>query len=227
MERIEEQLRREFGSEVDQIDRAESRYQSQEATLLRSDGTTKYTPEEHAERVKALLAEYDATAESIGETAALAIARAEQDLARLAGADPLDALTPDELARASGLKPFVDEDAASLPPEQLAARIRGVLARGDKAASVAWLRGLDRRLRADSERRGGVAAPPATLELHAVRQELADLFADPKAKDTRQKLEQRISSAKVLAGQAERRRRELDGTEDQALAEMRRQYATF
>ena len=62
------------------------------------------------------------------------------------------------------------------------------------------------------------------LELFEVRRELAARFEDPKAKDRRRTLEQRIESAKVLKGRAHRTRLELDRTMARASADMRARY---
>ena len=65
---------------------------------------------------------------------------------------------------------------------------------------------------------------PATLELFEVRRELAARFEDPKGRDKRRTLEQRIESAKVLTGRVRQRRREIDGTLDRAHQDMVARY---
>jgi len=101
----------------------------------------------------------------------------------------------DELARAASLATFIDQDAMTMPPADVARRVRALLAANDRPQLVVWLRALTRRLE-------GAQPGPSTLDLATVRQELAARFEDPKAKDTRAKLEQKISSAKILKGRA-------------------------
>jgi len=222
--RIGDNLRQHFGAEIDRVDRAASRCQERQKQLLRADGSRIFSDLEHDARASDAVAEFDAAAESVGETAALAIAAAEQDLATLDGSDPIDSLKHDELARAASLATFVDRDAETMIPADVARRVRSLLAANDRPQLAVWLRSLTRILEA---RRGGAASDPAALELFTLRRDLEAVFSDTKAADKRRALEQRISSAKVLTGQVARRRRELDGSEAQALAEMRRQYATF
>ena len=219
--RIDENLREHFGPKVDRIDRAAERFRSQEASLLRPDGSKVYGDAEHQERMQALLAEYDAVGNDVVNDAEEAIAEAEQEIARLDGADPIDTLKPDELARAASLAVFVDQDVDRLPPEQIVKRARAVLAGTDRAQAFVWFCALERRL---SARRGTGGTPdPATLELFEVRRELAARFEDPKARDKRRNLEQRVESAKVLRGRVAQRRREIDGTWDRMLAGTRQQ----
>ena len=221
MARIEHELREYFGPKVDRLDRAAERFKEQEAGLLRPDGTPKYAPAEHEERVKGLLAEYDSVGAAVTADAEAAIAEAEREIARIDGADPIDTLKPDELARAASLAVFVDQDVDRLLPEQLAKRARAVLAGTDRAQAFVWARAIERRLAA---RRGGGGTPdPATLELFEVRRELAARFEDPKAKDKRRTLEQRVESARVLRGRVAQRRREVDGTWQRMLEQGRQQ----
>ena len=221
--RIDASLREHFGPKVDRIDRAAERFTQQQASLLRPDGTPKYAPAEHEERIKGLLAEYDAVGADVAADADEAIAEVEQDLAKLDGADPIDTLKPDELARAASLAVFVDQDTDRLPPEQLAKRARAVLAGTDRAQAFVWFRALERWLAA---RRGTGGTPdPATLELFEVHRELEARFSDPKAADKRRTLEQRKSSAQVLRGRVTMTRRRLDGSDAAALEAMRQRYA--
>ena len=221
--RIDASLREHFGPKVDRIDRAAERFAQQQASLLRPDGTPKYAAAEHQERVGALLAEYDSVGADVTAEAEEAIRETEQEIARIDGADPIDSLKPDELARAASLAVFVDQDVDRLLPEQLAKRARAVLAGTDRAQAFVWFGALERRLAA---RRGTGGTPePATLELFEVRRELAERFSDPKARDERRILEQRIDSAKVLRGRVSQRRREIDGTWDRMLSQGRQRYA--
>ena len=126
--RIDASLREHFGPKVDRIDRAAERVTQQQASLLRPDGTPKYAPAEHEERTKGLLAEFDSVGADVTADAEEAIRETEQEIARIDGADPIDTLKPDELARAASLAVFVDLDVDRLLPEQLVKRARAVLA---------------------------------------------------------------------------------------------------
>jgi hypothetical protein len=57
--------------------------------------------------------------------------------------------------------------------------------------------------------------------LLAVVRELAALLDDPKAREERERLQQRIGSAQVLRGRVDMTRRRIDGSEAAALEQMR------
>ena len=96
-----------------------------------------------------------------------------------------------------------------------------MLAGNDRASQFVWSRALERRL---AVRRGTGGTPdPVTLELFEVRRALAARFGDPKAKDKRRTLEQKVQSAKVLRGRVQPTRRQLDGTWSRMLEGARQQ----
>ena len=220
-EQIDRNLREHFGPKVDRLERAAERFRQQEAALLRPDGTPKYAPQEHQERVEALLREYDQVGAEVAEDADEAIAEARQEIARLDGRTALDSLTEAELSRANTLARFISEDCETLPPGELARRVRAAQAGADRGALFCWARYLERRLEAS---RGSVPSSPAAQELGALARELRERFEDPKAQDKRRALEQRISSAQVLRGRVHQTRLDLDGTMDRARREMAARY---
>ena len=223
--RIDASLREHFGPKVDRIDRAAETVEAGKAKRYRRDGSKVYSDQEHEQRLQGLLAQFDAVGADVTADAEEAIRETEQEIARIDGADPIDSLKPDELARAASLAVFVDQDVDRLLPEQLAKRARAVLAGTDRAQAFVWFRALERRLAA---RRGTGGTPdPATLELLEVRRELAERFSDPKARDKRRTLEQRIESAKVLAGRVRQRRREIDGSWERMLGQGRQQMRSM
>jgi len=122
------------------LTRAAERVQAVQATLVRGDGTPRYGPSEHRERLAAALAAFDADAARVTTAAETARADAEATLTRLDGADPLGALPEPELRRAAALAPFVSEEAARLPLDVVTRRLRAVLAGDDRAARVLWQR---------------------------------------------------------------------------------------
>jgi hypothetical protein len=196
-------------------------FESGKAKLHRPDGTPVYGEAEHAERVAGLLGSFDSEAAELTETAREAIEAAERDLARLAGADPLDTLNADELARATALRAFVAEDAETLPAERVAERARAALVRKDRPMALLWLRGIARRLEAGRGRPGG---DPGTMALLSVMRELEALFDDPKGAEKRATTRQRIESAKVLMGRVRQARSRVDGSEAAAREQMRQRY---
>jgi hypothetical protein len=222
-ERIEAGLREHFGSQVDRIDRAAERFEAARAKLYRSDGQPIYGPEEHRQRLDALLGEFDAVGAAVTGAAEEAIAEAEGKLAILEGGDPLDGLKPDELDRANRLAAFIREDAEALPHGELAKRLRAVLAAGDRPKALLWARYLDKRLEAERGR-PGTSSPDVVAVFEAAR-ELRASVADPKAAEAREEAGRRKGAAQVLRWRVTAARSRLDGSEAAALEDMRRRYA--
>ena len=223
-ERIENNLREHFGSEATRLERAAERFEAAKAALFRSgDGQPMYAPEEHQQRLDGLLAEYDDVGAEIKATAEEAIAAGRQELAKLDSASPLDRLTADEQQAASVRALFVREDCETLPLGPLTARVRAVLASGDRVDAYLLGRYAGARLDADRQRSPGQSLERAALA--AVLTELQGRLADPKAKEKRERAEQRISSAQVLGGKVRMKRLHLDGTVAADAEAMRRRYA--
>ena len=78
--RIDTELREHFGSEVSRLERAAESFEAGKARLYRPDGQPVYGPEEHQQRIDALLAQFDAVGSAVAEEAEAAIATAEADL---------------------------------------------------------------------------------------------------------------------------------------------------
>lgn len=219
--------------DTNDIDRAADRFRAEEGRLLRPDGTRRYSDEEHAERVAALLADFDTTARAAHDHAETTIAEAERTLHTLAHGDPLDRLTADELARANAKALFVREDCESLPLPELAERCRVALAGGDRAAQLLHGRYATRRARAMQEaaREGGRRLPDSDLaalrDLDTVLREMDAALADPKAKARRERAEASVKEARALTFHTARVRGEVDGTTAKAMAEMRAMYGRF
>lgn len=212
-ERLDRELNEFYGAEVRQLDQAAAAVERARKETFRADGVTRlYGPEELAEREARALAAYDARGAEIVAAVERAVAEAEQELVKLEGASPLDRLSEAELARANARREFVREDAAELPPDVLAQRIRAALVAGDKADLVLWDRYAGKR----------VAALPAgqnRLDLATVLREVEERLADPKARERREKATRKREVGKVLASRVQMRRRELDGSAARALAE--------
>jgi len=223
MARIDANVQEHFSAEAGRLERAGERFQAAKAKLTRPDGSRVYGDAEHAEREAALLADYDAVGAEVKATAEEATAAGRQELAKFDGASPLDRLTAEEQQAASVRAAFIKEDCETQPLAQLAARARAVLASGDRVDAYLLGRYAGARLDADRQRSPGQSLERAALA--EALQELRHHLADPKAKDKRERAEQRISSAQVLGGRVRMTRLHLDGTWDAYREAMRRQYA--
>jgi len=223
-QRIDNELREHFGSEVTALDRVAERaaatIAAERKKLTRPDGSPVFMPQEHAERDTAILqaatAQYDAVAEGVAEEAGRARTEAERQLAALE-ADPFERLSEADQARANLRRAFIAEDCQTLRPDQLLSKAKAALAAQDRALSYLYGRYLARRLEAEPGR--------ASVELLAVARELAEAVADPKARETAERLRRKVNSSKVLDGRIDLARRRIDGRHDAMLAGMRRQFS--
>ncbi len=212
------------------IDRAADRFRADEGKLLRPDGTRRYGDEEHAERVAALLADFDTTAQAAHDHAETTIADAERTLHTLEHGDPVDRLTPDELTRANAKALFVREDAETLPLPELAERCRVALAGSDRAAQLLHARYATRRAHAMQEAAHGQGRrlPDSDLaalrDLDTVLREMDTALADPQAKAKRAKAEAARATAQSLLFHVIHTRGEVDGSTGRAMEQMRATY---
>src|SRR5690606_31031642 len=119
-------------SQARRVDEALERFKAERASLYRPDGTPKYSPQEHRERIDQLLAELDRTLDEVRAFARQYLIEAQQK--RDAGyVDPFDRLSSAEQAKAANRAAFVKEDVESLPFEELEKRLRAAQAQGDRA----------------------------------------------------------------------------------------------
>lgn len=123
--------------------------------------------------------------------------RARRDLLAMPPADPLLRLAPDELTRASQLRPWLVEQVAAGDPGPLGDRIEAALARKDRGELFAWMWEVEKRLDAEREAHNGVLPRPW--------QALADLleragasFTPDSERVKRAKLEQDLEAASRL-----------------------------
>jgi hypothetical protein len=216
-ERIESEIAEFYPADACRIENAAERYRAQAAKLLRPDGSKLYSDQEHRQRLDALLAEYDETGSAVAEEIDRAIAEAERELVKLEGADPTDALTEAELARANARRAFVKEDAEELPVHALVPRVKAALASDDKAELVLWQRYLGRRFEKTAGR--------DKEELSAVVRGLEERLADPKRREKRRKLERKVETGKLLKGRVGIKRGEMDGSLAGAREQASRAYA--
>ena len=118
---------------------AEARKTEQAAmAALVVNGRQVYTAEQHEQRVKEIETQRRQAIDAVTSEVQRRVQAIETDLLPT-DADPLMALKNDDLARASALAPFVQEDIAA---GNVAAKLRAVLKSGDRAAQAVWLRYL-------------------------------------------------------------------------------------
>ena len=208
---------------LSRIEAAASRFAAARDKLHRPDGSPVWGPEEHKERLNALVAEFDAAARPIHDDAEQDEAAGRVAFEALAGADPIDALTPDELARANGLRPFVAEECAESPVHQLLPRMRAALASKDTVTLILWQRYTGRRW--DQVSAAGSTAGPGMSEFRTLLDQLQAAIADPQADAKREAAIRRVATARAVQQRVNRVRGQLDGSDAAAQAAMRRQIA--
>ena len=149
---------------------AQEHYEAQERALRRADGQPVYGEAETRDRLGALRAERTAAMRQIQEEAGAVRAAARAEIERVENADPLAALSAEELAVANARRPFALDAADGLDRGDLLARLRSVLAGGDRGEIGAYLaagshargRFLERR-RDAAERNAGTPAARASV----------------------------------------------------------------
>ena len=125
---------------------AEAELKAARQALLRDDGAHRYSDTEHSERLQAAMNRFHQRLSAAGRDAQAIAADARAERAKLAGADPVAQLTSAELAVATAKKSFIQEDATALPLDELARRIRSVVADGDRTTTWLYARYGSRRL---------------------------------------------------------------------------------
>ena len=130
------------------LNAAEADYQRERGTLYLANGNPKYSEEEQQRRHGDMLERLDAR---VGLTATAVDRVVEANrlvLADLEAGDPFDRLAPDEQTAASARKAFIQEDAARLPHDELADRMRMALRSGDRPTMYLLARYVGQRLEA-------------------------------------------------------------------------------
>ena len=149
---------------------AQERYEAQERMLYRADGQPIYGEAEMRDRLGALRAERTAAMRQIQQEAVAVREAARAEAERIENADPLAALTAEELATANARRPFALDAAEGLDRGDLIARLRSVLAGGDRGEIGAYLAAGSRargriieRRRDRAGRAGGTPAARASV----------------------------------------------------------------
>ncbi len=133
-----------------QVERALERQEARRGQLYREDGGRLFGDKEHAEREAAIKQEFNETMDAIESGVDEKIASAEESLLILENADPTDALTTSELEGANARRPFVSDEASTLPLDKLVGRCRAVLAQGDRPAMFLYALYANQRVGLDA-----------------------------------------------------------------------------
>ncbi len=144
--------------EKQQMERALERQEARRGQLYREDGGRLFGDKEHAEREAAIKQEFNETMDGIESGVDEKIASAEESLLVMENSDPTDALTTSELEGANARRPFVSDEAFTLPLDKLVDRCRAVLAQGDRPSMFLYALYANQRV-------GGDAGNPAVAYL--------------------------------------------------------------
>jgi hypothetical protein len=208
--------------EQQQMERALERQEHQKSALFRADGARLFGDEEYEERLAAIKREFTAAMDSIESSLDEKIAGAEESLLILENADPTDALTTEELEGANARRPFVSDEAFSLPLDKLVDRCRAVLAQGDRPAMFLYALYATQRVGGDAgnpageylERKYGNAESTFVGETtgagaEAVREVVAELKRklDPSGEKKREAALKEVEDSRSLKTAAAYRRR--------------------
>lgn len=214
----------------DRIDKAAERAEAEKTRLLKRDGSQIYSDSEHAERTNAIIGEMARVADEVNEAAGELTEEKESELYKYRHGDPTGDLLDQQLEVASVKRIFVKEDCEELSLDELAKRLRGVLAEGKK--EMVWLYARYARRRANrvlEELRNSRSAPSeAGRETSARLREVEELLPtlEEKAgstfdKQEAEKVEAELQELQGVRSYATWKRMEVDGTD----ARYRREYA--
>ncbi len=187
------------------VGQAQATFEREQKALYRGDGTPRYSPTEHTERLSALHAEFDRVAGDVQQTVDGLVAAHTTTLRHLAEGDPLDALSMEQLTKATQQAGYIKEDVQALPPAELVTRCQAALQMGEVPTLFNLSRYVGQRLDASaratqavqeagaiarasgylggqadvSTSSGATGQPDLTL---AERQALSDLVAEMRAR---------------------------------------------
>ena len=217
-----------------ELDQAAVRFTNEKAKLFRGDGAAIYADAVYQEKLTAITDELHAVAEQLHGVAEREIAEvgrrreAEHD-------DPIGQLTVQEQQAASSRALFVKEDAMLLSLPDLVKRLRGVNAAGkDKVSSYLWSRYARQRI--ESINRGELASgnpkDPATRgHLGELTDAITTLEESIGGKANtpleRAQAAQRITDARRFQSKLGDCVRDLDGSKERLMQEMRQKYAAY
>jgi hypothetical protein len=128
------------------VDKAAEQFEQEKARLYRQDGTPKYSPKEHQERLAALLEPVNKAAEKAKQTAQAVHQRCDQE-ATVQNTDPLLRLTkPEEQAEVTYKQVLIEDDVQKTPLTALAQRLEAIAIHGTKVEQLLYARYARRRV---------------------------------------------------------------------------------
>lgn len=202
------------------IDRAVAQFEAAKQRLHRSDGQPVYAEPEMAERVNALLAQFDAAVRPLVEAADAEVAQCRRAWEK-GQRDPLEKLTGDELGKAAAGRWVIEELARNTPVEDLTDRLLSEHENGDKVSRTLWRHYALVRL-GDEQARG--AREEDLRGFRAALRAIEGDLADPHAKEQAEELRLARKEAARLGVAATMARSRLDGSAAREEAVMRARY---
>jgi hypothetical protein len=214
-------------SEKIQMEQAMEHQEARKSELYREDGARLFGDQEHEERVAAIKQEFAATMDAIESSVDEKIASAEESLLVMENSDPTDALTTSELEGANARRPFVSDEAFTLPLDKLVDRCRAVLAQGERPTMFLYALYANQRVGGDAgsaveeflEKKyaettfgrafGSATGAEGSAKAKAVREVVAELKAalDPSGEKKRDAARKAVEEAKSLKSDIYFRRR--------------------
>jgi hypothetical protein len=193
----------------EKIDRVAECHEAATAELYRTDGSKRFSDDEHKERETTLKREFNAALDSIEADIEQRIATSEEKLLSLENADPTDSLTNEELARANAKRDFVADDCFNLPLKQLEKRCRSVLASGDRPTIFLYAHHAAQRVGEPKAYNPNNPAARDEEGAHEIREVVAELEAkcDPERARRLEQAKAGLSEARDLRDYAYCRRR--------------------
>ena len=209
------------------FDKAADKFESEKAAMFRPDGKRIWADVQHDERIASMLETVTRAAANVKEEVDAAIEQAKA-IEVLAHADPMQALTNDELQRAYFLRPFVIDSVDSMSLIELADRLAAVVATGSRGEQACYYQAAYKRTEALKEAsRGkatldGVAGSNSTVNLEGISavsehlKTLASKLVDPKVAKQLQEAAALKKTALEVSMATNKRVRELDGSNARA-----------
>ncbi len=182
-----------------------------------STGAKVFSPEQHAQQVSRILAEFDEAVAPQVRVVKTRKANAERSLQALESG-PESALSTEELTRAAAMRDFVREDADRLPLQTLAERMRAAEAAGDRVQQFLWSHYAQQRAAAEQGQPAGLQDTAAQVhEVRTLARQLDDQLR-PDREQKRRALMEAKGEALEIIDLADRRRPKYDENGDPAAA---------
>jgi hypothetical protein len=208
-----------------EVDKAAEQFEQEKARLYRQDGTPKYAPKEHQERLAALLEPVNQATEKAKRTAEAVRERCDQE-ATVQNADPLLRLTnPEEQAEVTYKQGLIEDDVQKTPLLTLAQRLEAIALHGSKVEQLLYARYARRRV--EDERRKAANTRQTPEGLGAAFRAAAALEqknVDPKLQAQLKRVEERRKLATDVHIHANGRLAAVNGREQQMRQAMVNRY---